>query len=180
MRGRRLLFLLPLGAFAALALYFALALRPDADPHALPSALIDPAAPPFTLPDLQGREWRSATEFSEKLVLVNFFASWCVPCREDHPLLLRLAGREHIPIYGIAYKDRSEDSARFLDQLGNPFTLVGVDRKGEVGIDWGVYGVPETFLIDRAGHIRYRHVGPLGSEVLEHELLPLLAALNHP
>ena len=107
-------------------------------------------------------------------MLVNFFASWCVPCRAEHPLLLRIAESEQVPLYGIAYKERPADAARFLAQLGDPYRAVGLDESGRTGIDFGVYGVPETYLIDRTGHIRYRYVGPLTAEALEHQLLPRL------
>ncbi|MCW3473829.1 DsbE family thiol:disulfide interchange protein [Rhodovastum sp. RN2-1] len=175
---RRALFLLPVALFLALAGYFALALRPDRDPQALPSALIDKPAPAFTLASLDGGGNLSSDGLKGQVVVVNFFASWCVPCRIEHPLLMRLATQERVPIYGIAYKDKPEDSRRILAQLGDPYRGTGVDRDGGTGFDFGVYGVPETYVIDRSGHIRQRFVGPLTAEVVEKELLPLLKQLN--
>jgi cytochrome c biogenesis protein CcmG/thiol:disulfide interchange protein DsbE len=106
-------------------------------------------------------------------VLVNFFASWCAPCIAEHPFLVRL-GRQGVPLMGIAYKDRPADSVAFLNRYGNPFQRIGVDQPGRVAIDWGLYGVPETYLIDRAGLIRWRWAGPLTDEVLKRDLEPLL------
>ena len=175
---RRLPYLVPVALFLVLVAYFALALRPGRDPSRLPSALIDKPAPDFTLAGLDGAAGVSRSELEGNVVVVNFFASWCVPCRAEHPLLMRLSESEHVPLYGIAYKDKPENTARFLAQLGNPYRRVGLDESGRTGIDFGVYGVPETYLIDRAGHIRYRHVGPLSAEALEHELLPRLREIG--
>jgi cytochrome c biogenesis protein CcmG/thiol:disulfide interchange protein DsbE len=175
---RRLLYLLPIVLFAVLVGYFALALRPGRDPQALPSALIDKPAPDFALAGLDGAAGLSRAALSGHAVIVNFFASWCIPCRAEHPLLMRLAEQEHVPLFGIAYKDKPDDAARFLAQLGDPYRAVGLDQSGRVGIDFGVYGVPETYLIDGHGHVRYRHVGPLTAETLEHDILPRLKALG--
>jgi cytochrome c biogenesis protein CcmG/thiol:disulfide interchange protein DsbE len=117
-------------------------------------------------------------ELKGQVVLVNFFASWCIPCRAEHPVLMRIAEQERVPLYGIAYKDRPADAKRFLDQLGDPFRRIGLDSAGRTGIEFGVYGVPETYVIDKAGRIRMRHVGPLTAEALEKELLPLVKELN--
>jgi len=174
---RRLLFILPVLLFLALAGYFALALRPDYDPHALPSAMIDKEAPPFDLAGLHGAGIaRDALKGGP--VLINFFASWCVPCRVEHPLLMRLSEREHVPLYGIAYKDRAEDAARLLAQLGDPYRRIGLDPDGRTALDFGVYGVPETYVIDASDHIRKRFVGPLTAQQVEQELLPLLKSLQ--
>jgi cytochrome c biogenesis protein CcmG, thiol:disulfide interchange protein DsbE len=175
---RRLLYLFPIALFIVLVGYFALALRPGRDPSLLPSALIDKPAPSFDLAGIDGAPGLTREALAGQVVLVNFFASWCVPCRAEHPLLMRLAEQEHVPLYGIAYKDKVADTAGFLDRLGNPYRRVGVDASGHVGIDFGVYGVPETYIIDKTGHIRYRHVGPLTADALEHELLPRLRELN--
>ena len=174
---RKALTLVPLALFLALAGYFALALRPGRDPHALPSALIDQAVPAFDLPSLDGGKPVAAAELLGQVVVINFFASWCVPCRVEHPLLMRLAERERLTIWGIAYKDRTEDSQRILSQLGDPYRRIAVDRAGRTGFDFGVYGVPETYVVDRAGHIRKRFVGPLSADVVERELLPLVREL---
>jgi len=176
---RRLLYLLPIVLFIALATYFGLALRPDHDPQLLPSALIDKPAPNFDLASLDGGTDLARDALAGHVVLINFFASWCVPCRVEHPLLMRLANQEHIALYGIAYKDKPEDSLHLLKQDGDPYRLVGVDRDGRVGIDFGVYGVPETYVIDKSGHIRKRFVGPLSADTLKNELLPLVKGLEH-
>lgn len=168
---RRLFALVPVLAFVVLAGYFALSLRSDRDPNELPSAMLDRPVPGFILPGL------AATDFAGKIVVVNFFASWCVPCRVEHPSMLRLSRNSEVALYGIAYKDKDADSARFLAELGNPYRAIGADRDGRAGIDFGVYGVPETYVIDRAGRIRQRFVGPLTPMRLERELLPLLARL---
>jgi cytochrome c biogenesis protein CcmG/thiol:disulfide interchange protein DsbE len=174
---RRALLLLPLGLFLALAGYFALSLRPDHDPHELPSAMIGKEAPPFDLAGLHG-EGIARDSLRGSPVLINFFASWCVPCRLEHPLLMRLAEREKVPLYGIDYKDQPEEAARLLAQLGDPYRRIGLDRDGRVGLDFGVYGVPETYVLDGEGHIRKRFVGPLTAEEVDQELLPLLKALR--
>jgi cytochrome c biogenesis protein CcmG, thiol:disulfide interchange protein DsbE len=174
---RRVLFLLPLVSFLVLAGYFALALRPGYDPQTLPSAMIDKEAPAFDLAGLNG-EGIARDALKGGPVLINFFASWCVPCRIEHPLLMRLAEQEHVPLYGIDYKDRPEDATKLLAQFGDPYRRIGVDRDGRVGLDFGVYGVPETYVLDSTGHIRKRFVGPLTAEQVDQELLPLLRALR--
>jgi cytochrome c biogenesis protein CcmG/thiol:disulfide interchange protein DsbE len=144
----------------------------------LPSALIDKPAPTFTLPPIEGDGVGfSSEQLADGVSLVNVWASWCVPCRIEHPLLMRLA-KEGVTIYGINYKDPPADAATFLNQLGNPFKSVGADRTGRVSIDWGVYGYPETFVIDGTGHIRYRHVGPITVDDLDDKFYPLLKALG--
>ena len=177
---RKLVYLLPLLLFAVLAGYFAVPLlKPDYDPNTLPSALIDKPEPEFDIARLDGDGKFAADSLKGQVVLINFFASWCVPCRLEHPLLMRLANDEKLPLYGIAYKDSVEDTERLLQQTGDPYRRVGVDGDGRVGIDFGVYGVPETYVIDKSGHIRKRFVGPLTAEVVDKELLPLLKELNH-
>jgi cytochrome c biogenesis protein CcmG/thiol:disulfide interchange protein DsbE len=177
---RRLIYVVPLGLFLIVAGYFAVSLRPGHDPHALPSALIDQEAPAFDLAGLGPGGRLARDQLKGQPIVINFFASWCVPCRQEHPLLMRLAQREHVPLYGIAYKDKPEDSVRLLDQLGDPYRGIGLDREGRTGLDFGVYGVPETYVIDGTGHIRKRLVGPLTTEVVDKELLPLLRALGAP
>jgi len=177
---RRLAYALPLLLFAALAGYFAVALLSGRNPHELPSALLDKPAPAFDLPSLSGDGRMSGSALAGQVVVVNFFASWCAPCRVEHPLLLRLARQEKVHLVGIAYKDRPADSRRFLAELGDPYSAIGIDRDGRTGIDFGLYGVPETYVIDRAGHIRKRFVGPLSAAAVDRELLPLLRALARP
>jgi cytochrome c biogenesis protein CcmG/thiol:disulfide interchange protein DsbE len=173
----RAVYLLPVVFFMALAGYFALALRSDRDPHDLPSALLDKEAPQFSLSGLNG-PGIARDGLKGGPVLINFFASWCVPCRVEHPLLMRLAERDHVPVYGIDYKDQPEDAAKLLAQFGDPYRGVGLDRDGRVGLDFGVYGVPETYVLDGSGHIRKRFVGPLTAQQVEKELLPLLKTLG--
>jgi len=174
---RRALYLLPVALFLVLVAYFTLALRPGYDPHDLPSALIDKPAPAFDLAGLDGAPGLDRTLFKGQVVLVNFFASWCIPCRLEHPLLMGLADETKVPLYGIAYKDQPADAAHYLAQLGNPYRRVGLDEAGRVGIDFGVYGVPETYVIDRAGRIRLRYVGPISAEDVKRQLLPLIKEL---
>ena len=174
---RRLLYVLPVLLFVVLAGYFAYALRPGYDPHDLPSAMIDKEAPEFTLAGLQG-DGVARDALKGQPVVINFFASWCVPCRVEHPLLMRLSQQEHVPLYGIDYKDKPEDARRLLAELGDPYRAIGLDRDGRVGLDFGVYGVPETYVIDASGHIRKRFVGPLTAETVNRELLPLLKELR--
>ncbi len=144
----------------------------------LPSALIDKPAPTFELPPIDGDgAGFTSKQLTGGVSLVNVWASWCAPCRIEHPLLMRLA-REDVTIYGINYKDPPADAKAFLGQLGNPFKSIGADRTGRAAIDWGVYGYPETFVIDRTGHIRYRHVGPISADDLSDKIYPLLKALG--
>ncbi|HXQ50358.1 MAG TPA: DsbE family thiol:disulfide interchange protein [Stellaceae bacterium] len=175
---RRALFLLPVALFLVLAAYFGLALTSGRDPHELPSAMIDKPAPAFTLAGLDGTPGLARASLGGQVAIVNFFASWCIPCRIEHPLLMRLSETLSVPVYGIAYKDRPEDAQQFLAQLGDPYGRVGLDESGRVGIDFGVYGVPETYVIDKAGRIRLRHVGPLTAEAVSNELAPLVKMLG--
>ncbi|MEX2297070.1 MAG: DsbE family thiol:disulfide interchange protein [Dongiaceae bacterium] len=176
---RRLLYILPLAVFGVIAAYFVAGLDPARDPGAVPSALIDRLAPSFTLdsldpalPDLVSDDLRG------EVVLVNFFASWCLPCRVEHPLLQQLAQEQKISIYGIVYKDEPAAIAGWLDDLGNPYAMVAIDPDSRTAIDFGVYGVPETYVIDREGRIRFRFAGPLDPVTIETTLLPLLAELR--
>lgn len=176
---KRVLFILPLLLFAGLAIAVAVPLLRGDDPSELPSTLIDQPAPDFDLPPLPGMEGGlSARDLGGEPMLVNFFASWCVPCLAEHPLLTRLAEEEGVTIHGINYKDDPADALAWLDRHGNPYALIGADREGRAAIDWGVYGVPETFVVDAEGRIRYRHAGPITPDVLERELMPLLTELS--
>src|SRR5215471_19233916 len=176
---RRLAFLLPAVLFAVLLVVFAIGLRHD--PHLLPSAMIDRPAPDFALPGLYDTaEGLSREDLAGRVTLVNFFASWCAPCREEHAQLMALARRPGVTLEGVAYKDKLEDARRFLDGLGNPFRRIGVDRDGTTAIDFGVYGVPETYIVDASGHIRYRQVGPLTAEEVRERILPLLSRIGRP
>ncbi|HTZ36147.1 MAG TPA: DsbE family thiol:disulfide interchange protein, partial [Stellaceae bacterium] len=167
---------LPVVVFALMAAAFYVGL--GIDTNVLPSALINEEAPRFDLPPLPGHDKGFSTADLEGHVsLVNAFASWCAPCRMEHPVLNALAKTGRVPIYGIDYKDAGEAARNWIDALGDPYTGIGMDS-GRVGIDWGVYGVPETFLIDRAGRIRYKHVGPLSQADIDKTILPLVARLQ--
>jgi cytochrome c biogenesis protein CcmG/thiol:disulfide interchange protein DsbE len=172
-------YILPIGLFAALAIAFAigLGLRPDV----IPSPLINQEAPAFTLPPLPGRAdggLSSADLKGDGPTLVNVFASWCIPCRAEHPHLMRLAREHGVRVVGINYKDKPEDAAAWLAELGDPFGKIGADATGRVAIDWGVYGVPETFVIDKDGRIRFKHVGPLMDYDVTETILPVLRRLE--
>ncbi len=173
---RRWLYVLPGLLFAVLVAGFFVGIGRDS--NALPSPLIDKPAPDFTLPPLDaGQPGFSTADLKGHVSLVNTFASWCAPCREEHPALNALARDKRVPIYGIDYKDQGPAARAWLTALGNPYTRIGADD-GRVGIDWGIYGVPETFIIDRAGRIRYKHVGPLTMADVERTILPLVARLE--
>jgi cytochrome c biogenesis protein CcmG, thiol:disulfide interchange protein DsbE len=179
MTWRRVLFLLPVLIFVGVGIGLAVGLTRD--PSTLPSALIDKPVPTFDLPPIEGMpgEGLRSADLRGEVSLVNVFASWCVPCRAEHPLLMGLAERG-VVINGIDYKDPAEQAARWLGELGNPFARIGADRDGRVAIDFGSYGVPETFVVDREGRIRHRHVGPLQPRDVEETLLPMLEDLKDP
>jgi cytochrome c biogenesis protein CcmG, thiol:disulfide interchange protein DsbE len=170
-------FLLPLGVFAILVGFLFVGLYRD--PREIPSPLIGKPAPAFELPQLAepGKKF-SAAEMKGKVWMFNVWASWCVSCREEHPVLVELAKSGVVPIYGLDYKDQADDAARWLRLFGNPSVLSGVDRDGRVGIDYCVYGVPETYVIDKAGVIRFKQIGPVTQEVLGAKILPLIRELQ--
>lgn len=178
MNSLRLRYILPVALFAviAVALFVGLSL----DPKTIPSALIGKPVPEFDLPPVQGRKLGLASRDlrAGEVALVNVFASWCGPCRAEHPLLMELSRKGEVPIHGLNYKDRPADAASWLDRLGDPYTRTGADLNGRVSIDWGVYGVPETFVIDKAGVIRHKHIGPVTSEALQQTILPLVRRLQ--
>jgi cytochrome c biogenesis protein CcmG/thiol:disulfide interchange protein DsbE len=166
----RILFLVPLFVFAALALLFLVRLYAG-DPSRVPSALIGRPVPAFALEPLPGLSHAgqpvpglSDADLKGRVTVVNVWASWCVPCRQEHPALVELAKNPAIRVVGINYKDNPENARRFLGSLGNPFAAVGIDPNGRAAIDWGVYGVPETFVIGPDGTIRHKHIGPLQPE----------------
>ena len=170
---------IPLVLFAALAGVFLLNI--DKDASVVPSVLIDKPAPEFSLPPLPGRDkGLSRADLTKgEVSVLNVFASWCIPCRGEHPLIKRLSREANVPVYGLNYKEKApEDGVKWLDELGDPYAAVGMDLSGRTGIDFGVYGVPETFIIDGNGQIRYKHVGPVTVEVLEKVLLPKIAEIK--
>lgn len=175
--NRILIFSAPAAVFLGLATFFAVGLQRD--PSIVPSALLDEPAPTFDLPALRdGSPGLASADLSGQASLVNVFASWCAPCRLEHPLLMRLAEDGTVPVYGLNYKDEAGDAIGWLEQLGDPYDRIGVDRDGRAAIEWGVYGVPETFVIDRNGTIRFKQVGPLTPKVLEETILPLVRRLQ--
>ena len=181
-RRGRLLYLFPLAIFVALAAVFLIRLETAGNPEAIPSALVGKAAPDFELPPLAAadRPGFASADLKGPVTLVNVFASWCGPCRVEHPQLLELARDSRIRLVGINYKDVPENAAGFLAELGNPYAAIGADRTGRTAIDWGVYGVPETFVVDGEGIIRYKHIGPIDPAALENEIRPAIEAALKP
>jgi cytochrome c biogenesis protein CcmG/thiol:disulfide interchange protein DsbE len=175
-RKLRLVHLLPLGFFLSLALIFLLRLESGTDPEAIPSALVGQPAPPFDLPALDGAgvPGLKRADLDGHVTVVNIFASWCGPCRVEHPELVALAKDGRLRVVGIDYKDQPQNAKLFLDELGNPYAAIGVDTRGRIAIDWGVYGVPETFVVDRAGIIRFKVIGPLSAEAVKGSLVPAI------
>ncbi len=181
-RGRWLRAALPLAVFAGLAALFYVALY-SGDPSRLPSALIGKPVPDFALPPVEGLAdngkpvpgFGAADLRKGEVSIVNVWASWCVPCRTEHPFLVSLKEKSKAPLYGLSYKDEAPAARRFLGRYGNPFTAVGADRAGRTAINWGVYGVPETFIVDGRGRIVYKHVGPIDDQAIATKLLPAIA-----
>jgi cytochrome c biogenesis protein CcmG, thiol:disulfide interchange protein DsbE len=170
-------YLIPLGLFLVLVVFLAIGL--GRDPRAVPSPLINKAAPTFRLPQLQAPDKTfSAEDMRGKVWVMNVWASWCFVCRDEHPDLLRYAKSGVVPIIGLNLKDRPEDALAWLNELGDPYALSAADIEGRVAIDYGVYGAPETYLIDQAGIIRYKHVGQVTSDVWSDKFLPLIQQLN--
>jgi cytochrome c biogenesis protein CcmG/thiol:disulfide interchange protein DsbE len=175
---RRLLFLLPLLLLVVLAIGVGIKLLSGSDPQALPSALIDKPLPAFDLVALPGRsDGVASSDFGRQPMLLNVFASWCAPCLTEHPVITKLSREDGIPILAINYKDKPEDALAWLKRNGDPYRRIGADVDGRIAIDLGVYGVPETFVIDKAGRIRYRHPGLLTPDIVDREIRPLLAEL---
>ena len=177
----RLVYIIPLVVFATVAAAFGVGLT--LKPNVVPSALIDKPVPEFTLAGLPGAgvelaEGFSSADLTGRVSIVNVFASWCFPCRVEHPLLMRLARNPKVRIFGLNYKDQPEDARAWLKELGNPYHRIGVDRDGRIAIDWGVYGVPETFIIDAGGRIRYKHVGPITPADLDEIIVPIIESLS--
>lgn len=170
-------FLLPLVLFVVLVGFLAVGL--GLDPREVPSPLVGKPAPEFEVPQLSAPDKSfSPKEMLGKVWLLNVWASWCVSCRQEHPVLVQYSRNGGIPIIGLDYKDQRADGMQWLAQFGNPYVLSAVDADGRVGINYGVYGVPETYLIDKAGTIRYKQIGPVTPEVLEKKILPLVKELE--
>jgi cytochrome c biogenesis protein CcmG, thiol:disulfide interchange protein DsbE len=177
-RRPHMMFLLPAALFVVVAIAFAVGLTMN--PKDLPSVLIGKSVPEFDLPPVEGRQAGLSNEnLVGEVTLVNVFASWCTACRAEHPLLMRLASNGLVPVHGLNYKDKPKDARKWLDDLGDPYTRTGADLDGRVAIEWGVYGVPETYVVDQEGKIAYKKVGPITSEVLKKEILPLVKSLRN-
>ncbi len=170
-------FFIPLAAFLVLAVILGVGLK--LDPKEVPSPLINKPAPTFALPRLDRPDTQiSKADMQGKVWLLNVWASWCVSCRDEHPILLDLAKSGIVPVIGLNYKDERIDGLRWLTQFGNPYQLSAFDHEGQVGIDYGVYGVPETFVIDKQGTIRYKQIGVLTEQNLREKILPLVKKLQ--
>ena len=167
----------PFLVFAVLVAFFAIGLTRD--PREVPSPLIDKPAPAFQLTRLEAPDHKfSPEEMRGKVWLLNVWASWCVSCRVEHPLLVQMSKTHQVPIVGLDYKDQRVDGIKWLTTHGDPYVLSAFDDEGKVGIDYGVYGVPETFVIDKQGVIRYKQIGPITQEALDRKILPLVRKLN--
>ena len=170
-------YLIPLILFLVLVGFLAIGL--GRDPREVPSPLINKAAPTFRLPQLQDpSKTFSAEDMRGKVWVLNVWASWCVSCRDEHPLLIEYAKTGAVPIYGLNWKDKRDDASAWLEELGNPYVLSVADLEGRVAIDYGVYGAPETYLIDQNGTIRFKQIGPLTPDVWQDKFLPLVQQLN--
>jgi cytochrome c biogenesis protein CcmG, thiol:disulfide interchange protein DsbE len=184
---RRLIFIAPLGLFIGIMVYLSAPLQPGYDSTLLPSVMIGKLAPKFDLPGPpRSRAYTgspikfdvSTKDLLGHVSVINFFASWCAPCRVEAPVLMGLGSTAGVPVIGIAYKDQPNAVIGFLDRYGDPYSSIGIDERGRTGIDFGVYGVPETYVVDKHGIIRMRYVGPLTAEVVADKILPLLRHLE--
>lgn len=170
-------FLIPLLLFVVLVVFLAIGL--NRDPHEVPSPLINKAAPAFEVPQLgDSNKTFSPASMKGQVWILNVWASWCVACREEHPVLVELAKSQVVPVIGLDYKDKREDALAMLAKQENPYLLSAFDANGRVGIDYGVYGVPETYVVDKAGIIRFKHIGPLSLEILNQKIFPLVSELK--
>jgi cytochrome c biogenesis protein CcmG/thiol:disulfide interchange protein DsbE len=168
--------LIPLALFLVLAVFLAMGLK--LNPREVPSPLVGKPAPAFSLPQLQKEGSFSPKDMAGQVWLLNVWASWCVACRIEHPVLVDFAKRKIVPLIGLDYKDQRPDALAWLQRHGDPYDFSVVDADGRVGIDYGVYGVPETYLIDKAGVIRFKQIGPVTPEVVEQKILPLIKELQ--
>ena len=169
--------LIPLGIFLVLVVFLAIGLTRD--PREVPSPLINKPAPAFSAPQLQSPDQTFSTkDMLGKVWLLNTWASWCVACRQEHPILMEFAKTKTLPIIGLDYKDKDSEGLKWLARFGNPYDISVTDKDGRIGIDYGVYGVPESFLIDKAGVIRYKQIGPITDDALRDTILPLVRELQ--
>ncbi len=169
-------FLIPIGLFVLLGFLLGYGLK--LDPRKIPSPLVNKPLPAFSLPTLEDpKKLITNADLRGRVVMINVWASWCVACKQEHPLLLELAQRKQIPIIGLNYKDKPADASKVLETEGNPYDTIIVDASGRTGIDWGVYGVPESFILDKQGVIRYKQIGPITPEVWEKTLWPRIQEL---
>jgi cytochrome c biogenesis protein CcmG/thiol:disulfide interchange protein DsbE len=176
-RPRRIVLLLPLAAFLVVAVVLAWGMTRE--PSTIPSALLGKPVPEFALPPVKGRTLGLASaNLKGEVSLVNVFASWCTACREEHPVFMQLNADGTVPVHGMNYKDQPDDAARWLNTMGDPYARTGADIDGRTAIDWGVYGVPETFVITKDGHIAHKHIGAVTPKVLEGTILPLIRRLR--
>lgn len=170
-------YLIPLAIFIVLVVFLAIGLTRD--PHLVPSPLINKPAPAFQLPQLKDpAKSFSAQEMRGKVWLLNVWASWCLPCREEHELLVKLSMTRLVPIYGLNYKNERDEALAWLREFGDPYVVVASDLDGRVGIEYGVYGVPETYLIDRDGVIRFKQIGPLTPDIIKYTILPMVKDIS--
>ncbi|MGE0650294.1 MAG: DsbE family thiol:disulfide interchange protein [Alphaproteobacteria bacterium] len=174
---RRLLFILPAAALVLLGTVFIVLLSSPRDPGEIPSPFIGKPVPAFNLPALDGNGNVSDADLKGRVTVFNVFASWCLPCKVEHPILMRLAREGKVRVIGLNYKDKRADAKKWLAELGNPFARIGTDAKGRVAIDFGVYGVPETFIVDAMGVIRYKHVGPIHPNEYPEKIVPVIERL---
>ena len=167
----------PLAIFAVIAVFLGIGLT--LHPREIPSPLIGKPVPEFRLDPVKGRTLGlAAADLRGEVSIVNVFASWCAACRDEHPLWMQLRSEGSVPLHGLNYKDRPDDAARWLAELGDPYTRTGADLNGRVGIDWGVYGVPETFIVDKHGVIRHKVIGAVTRKTLDEKVLPLVRKLQ--
>lgn len=170
-------FVAPLAVLAILMVVFIKGLDPDRNLNELPSPFLEKQAPEFDLPKVKNLNQRvSSSDYEGEVALVNFWATWCVGCRQEHDFLMQLANEQTVPIYGIDWRDRREPALQWLAQLGDPYVASGFDEDASTGINWGVYGAPETFLIGKNGTVLYKHLGPLNRQVWEEKFVPLIDA----
>jgi cytochrome c biogenesis protein CcmG, thiol:disulfide interchange protein DsbE len=170
-------YIIPLVLFVIMAVFLALGL--NLNPKDIPSPLVDKPAPTFLADKLNGGGQKlSPADLKGKVWMFNVWASWCVSCRQEHPVLNQFAQQQSITIIGLNYKDKPEDAQKWLSALGNPYNDSVIDRDGRIGLDWGVYGVPETFIVDKQGIVRYKHTGPVTEEDLQQKLIPLITKLQ--